>query len=49
MVSILNMVGEGFNKQLVVVVDVGRDAFNGGTIGGDNGVAGVARFVYLRK
>ena len=39
---------EGFNKRLEVGVDVGRDAFSGGTIGGDDGTAGAARFVYLR-
>ena len=49
MVNILDMGGKGFNKWLKVGIDVGRDAFGRGTIGGDNGVAGVARFVYLRK
>ena len=48
-VSILDMGGEGFNKRLEVGIDVGRDAFSWGTIGGDDGTAGVARFVYLRK
>ena len=41
MVSILDMEGEGFNKGLEVGVDVGRDAFSRGTIGGDNGATGV--------
>ena len=49
MVSILDMREEGFNKRLEVGVDVGRDAFSGGTIGGDDGMAGVVRFVYFRK
>ena len=49
MVSILDTGGEGFNKGLEVGADVGRDAFSRGTIGGDYGVAGIARFVYLRK
>ena len=43
------MGGEGVNKWLEVDVNVGRDAFSGGTIVGDDWVAGVARFVYLRK
>ena len=37
MVSTLNMGGEGFNKGLEVGIDVG----------GDDGAARVARFVYL--
>ena len=49
MVCIMDVGGEGFNKWLEVGVAVGRDAFSRGTIGGDNGVAGVARFVYVRK
>ena len=49
MVSILDMGGEGFNKWLEVGVDEGRDAFGRGTIGRDNGVAGVPRFVDFRK
>ena len=49
MVSILDMGGKGFNNGLEVDVDVSRDVFSRGTIGGDNGVAGVARFGYLRK
>ena len=44
MVSILDMRGEGFNKWLEVGVDEGR-----GTIGGDDGVAGIARFVNFRE
>ena len=40
---------EGFNKLLEVGVDVGRDVVSRGTIGGDFGAAGVAKFVYLRK
>ena len=43
------MGGERFNKQLEVGVDVGRDAFCGGTIGGDDGAAVVVRFVNFRK
>ena len=49
MISILDMGGEGFNKRLEVGVHEGRDAFDRGTIGGDDGVAGVARFVNFRK
>ena len=49
MVSILDMGGEGFNKRLEVGVDVGRDVFSGGTIGGDDGAVSVARYVYFRK
>ena len=49
MVSILDMGGEGFNKRLEMSIDVGRDAFGRGTIGGDDGATGVAKFVYLRK
>ena len=45
----MDMGREGFNKRLEVGLDEGRDAFSGGTIGGDDGVAGVARFVYLRE
>ena len=48
MVSILDMGGEGFNKQLEVGVDEGRAAFGRRTIGGDDGAAGVARFVNFR-
>ena len=43
------MGGEGFNKGLEVGIDVGRDMFSRGIIGGDDGMARVARFVYLRK
>ena len=49
MVSILDMEGEGFNKGLEVGTDVSRDVFYRGTIGGDDGVVRVARFVYLRR
>ena len=49
MVSVLDMGGEGFNKRLEAGVDEGRDAFGRGTIGGDDGAAGVARFVNLRE
>ena len=49
MVSILDIGEEGFNKQLEVGIDVGRDAFSGGTIEEDNGAGSVARFVCLRK
>ena len=42
------MGGEGFNKWLEVGVDEGRDALSRGTIGGDNGAAGIARFVNFR-
>ena len=49
MVSLLDMGGEVFNKGLEVGVNVGRDAFSMGTIGGDDGATRVARFVYLRK
>ena len=48
MVSILDIGGEGFNKGLERGIDVGRDAFSRRTRGEDDGVAGVARFVYLR-
>ena len=41
------MGGEGFNKALEVGVDVNRDAFSRGTIGGDDGVARVGKLVYL--
>ena len=41
------MGGEEFNKWLEVGIDEGRDAFGRGTIGGDDGAAGVARFVNL--
>ena len=44
-VSILDMGGEGFNIRLEVGFNVGRDAFSRGTTGGDNGAAGVSRFV----
>ena len=47
MVSILDM--RGTNKGLEVGVDISRNAFSKGTIGGDDGAAGVARFVYLRR
>ena len=49
MVSNLDMEGEGFNQQLEVGIDVGRDAFSGVAIGGDDGAAGVARFVNFKK
>ena len=49
MVSILDMGGEGFNKGLEVGINACRDAFSRGTIGEDDGAAGVARFVNLRK
>ena len=49
MVCILDMGGEGFNKGLEVRINVSRDASNRGTIGGDNGAAGVTWFVYLTK
>ena len=49
MVNILDMGGEGFHKWLEMDVDEGRDAFGRGTIGGDDGVAGVARFVNFRE
>ena len=45
----MDMTGEGFNKGLEVVVNVSRGAFSRGTIGRDNGGAGVTRFVYLKK
>ena len=49
MASILDMAGVGFNKLMEVGVDVGRDVFSGRTIGGDDGAAGVDRFVNFRK
>ena len=49
MVCILDIGEERFSKVLEVGINVGRDTFNRETIGGDNGVAGVARFVYVRK
>ena len=49
MVCILDMEGQGFNKGLEVGVDVVRDTFSRGTIGGDDGAAGITRFVYLGK
>ena len=45
MVCILDLGGEGFNRRLEASIDVGRDMF----IGGNNGMAGVTRFMYLRK
>ena len=42
MVGILDMGGKGFNKGLKVGVVVSRGMFSRGTIGGDDGVAGVA-------
>ena len=38
----IQMGGEGFNEGLEVGIDVSRDAFVRGTIGGDDGVAWVA-------
>ena len=49
MVGILDMEGEGFNKWLEVGVDEGRGTFDRGTIGGDDGAAGIARFVNFRE
>ena len=49
MINILDMVGEGFNKQLKVGIDLDRDAFSGRTIGEDDGAARVARFVILES
>ena len=49
MVCILDIGGEGLNKGMEVGVNVSRDAFSWGTIGGDDGAAGVTRFVYLGK
>ena len=43
------MGGVGINKRMEVGIDVGRDVFSGRTIGGDDGTAGVDRFVNFRK
>ena len=48
-VSILDMGGEGFHKWLEVGVNEGRGTFSRGTIGGDDGAAGIARFVNFRE
>ena len=46
-VVILDMRGKGFNKGLEVGVDVSRDLFSRGIIGGNDGTTRVTRFVYL--
>ena len=45
MVYILDMGGEGFNKDLKVGTNVSRYMFSGETIGGVDGTAGVTRFM----
>ena len=49
MVCILDLGGEAFNKMLEFEIYTGRDTFSGGNIGRDGGMAGVIRFMYLRK
>ena len=49
MVCILDMEGERFKSGLEMGVSVSRDASNREIIGGEDGAAGVTRFVYLRK
>ena len=46
---ILDMGGEGFEKGLEVGVDISRNMFSGGTIRGDDGMAGVTMFMHFRR
>ena len=43
------MGGEEFHKWLELGVDEGRDVYSRGTVGGDDGAAGVDRFVNFRE
>ena len=49
MVCILDLGGEAFNKMLEFEIYTGRDTFSGGNRGRDVVMAGVTRFIYLRK
>ena len=49
MVSILDMGEERFDRGLEVGVDISRNMFSGGTIRGDDGMAGVTVFMHFRR